>query len=202
MPAVIGEAASVENKFQASYSVLNAWASGNWERAIKMYFKLDSFTTEAMADGSYYHDKWCEEVKKTGRLPDEFGGGPLKNPVCETRLFATISDWLELAGTPDVVDSPIIYDYKTGKGMSELYARSKQLPVYGVLCTLNNIYVEKGVILHYDQYTGKLENSYVWLTDKALQDAMNWVETYASEMHSYFLEQHLYEKFANHQKTM
>lgn len=181
--------------FRASYTILDLWQSNNWERAIKAYFKLEDFVTPAMADGREWHKKWEEHVKNTKTMPLEFGGKALINPSAEGKKVVHITDWLDLVGVIDCYDKPDIYEWKTGKQSSEVYANSKQAGTYGVLATLSGLYVEKAHIYHYDQYAKKYEMSTVWLTDKLLKDTLNWIETIAGEMHNYLTENKLYDKF-------
>lgn len=183
------------NKFRASYSVLNTWASGDWERAIKMYFKLEKFTTRAMAEGKEFHEAWEAHINKYKTLPNEFDETVLKDPKPELKLVVQIYDWLELVGVIDCLDVPAIYEFKTGKTTSEIYAVSKQPAVYGVLATMSGFVVDRAFIYHYDQYKKQTDMSQVWLTDKTLQMGINWIETLASEMHDYLVENKLYERF-------
>lgn len=183
------------NKFRASYSVLNTWESGQYERAVEMYFKLSSFTTEAMAEGKIWHKKFEEEIKKTGCLPKIFGGDKLINPRTEVKKVIEIYDWLQLVGVIDLLDSPTVIDFKTGKGSSESSAGSHQLGLYGVLCTFDKIKVTKGQIMHYDQYKKTVDTSTVWLTDRLLEDTMNWLITLSGSMHDYLNTNKLYERF-------
>ena len=80
------------NKFRASFTILNIWKSGDWERAIKAYFKLEQFVTLAMAEGREWHKKWAEESKQTKKLPAIFGGKELVNPIIEEKKVVSIYD--------------------------------------------------------------------------------------------------------------
>lgn len=182
-------------KFRASFSVLSQWADGNWERAVKSYFKLDSFTTPAMAMGKEWHEKWAEHTRQTGCLPIEFGGAKLIKPIPEIKTVVSLGDWIDLVFIIDCLDEPTIHEYKTGKQSSEAYAGSMQLGIYGVGATMQGYLVTKGIIHHYDQYTKQSDNSTVWLTDKLLDDAQNWVLTIGGEMHDYFIKNDLYARF-------
>lgn len=183
------------HKFRASYTILDMWSSGNWEMAIKQYFKLEKFITPAMADGQRWHEKWRDHVIKTKTMPIEFGGKPLVNPVVEEKRVVEVAEWLDLVGIIDCLDGSTIYDWKTGKTTSESYAGSKQIGIYGIIANLKGIYVDKGEIHHYDQYTKKADMSIVWITPELLDDTYNWLITISSEMHSYFEKNELYEKF-------
>lgn len=184
-----------KNKFRASFSVLNTWASGDWERAIKYYFHLEKFTSPAMAEGQKYHEQWAEEIKKTNCMPKVFGGMPLTNPEVEKYERVELAPWLDLSGKIDLLDNGVVYDWKTGKASSECSASSQQIGVYGVLCTYSGKYVNKGEIHHYDQYIKKVDISSVWITDKLLDNSLNWIITLSGEMQNYILENKLYERF-------
>jgi hypothetical protein len=182
-------------KFRASYSLLKVWESGDYERAVKSYFRLEDFTTPAMAEGKAQHEKWAAEIEANKKLPQVFGGKVLKNPIIEKYTKVSIKDWLELSGKLDCLDEDTVYEFKTGKQSSEVYASDKQVGVYGVLCTLSRVMVRKGEIYHYDQYRRQADMSISWITDKMLKDSLDWIETLSSEIHNYFLENDLYSKF-------
>jgi hypothetical protein len=182
--------------FRASYSVLEVWDSGNWERAIEMYFKLKKFETREMADGKKWHDDWRDHTNSTKCLPVQFGNTPLVNPICELKKVVKLADWLDLVGVIDCLDAPTIHEYKTGVQSSETYANSKQGAVYGVLATYSDIFVDRVDIHHFNQYSQKSDFSRVWLTDAVLKYGLNWIETVASEMYDYFTKNNLFERFA------
>jgi len=182
-------------RFRASYSTLSTWASGDWEKAIKMYFKLETFTSLAMEEGKAFHKMWAFHIEKNKSTPPELGNIKLINPVTEIKKTVNIHDWLDLVGVIDCYDKPIIYEWKTGKKSSESYASSQQAGVYGVLATLSGLYVDQAKIYRYDQHVKKSDVSTVWITDQVLKDSMNWIETLSSEIHNYFTENKLYEKY-------
>lgn len=189
------------NKFRASYTILDQWNSGNWEMAVKMYFKLDKFVTPQMQEGREWHEKWAKHILATKTMPVEFGGAPLKNPEVEQKTVVTLDEWLDLVGIIDCYDMPIIKEWKTGKQSSEVYAGSMQGGIYAVLGTFSKRYVEKVEIYHYDQYSKKTDMSIVWVTDELLKATHNWIITTAGEMHNYFMENDLYNKFGRNLPT-
>ena len=184
-----------EIKFRASYTVLSLWASGNWERAIKQYFKLEKFTTPQMADGLKYHKDWCQYISQNKKLPLEFGGKELANPICEQKKVVSLAPWLDLVYIIDCYDKPVLHEFKTGKQSSESYASSMQLPIYAVGATYSGLLVEKAEIYHYDQYLKKCDMSVVWITDKVMNDAYNYILTLSGEMQNYLLVNGLYQRF-------
>lgn len=182
--------------FRASYSVLSVWESGDWQRAIKMYFKLDTFTTPAMADGRDWHKKWENETKETGCLPEVFGKTKLNNPTPEQKLVVKLADWLDLVGVIDCNENgDVLYEYKSGVQTSEHYAGTKQHGVYALLARLAGFNPKLIKIYHYNQYTKKKDVSLVWVTDELVEQAREWVETLAGQMHDYYLTNKLYERF-------
>jgi len=182
-------------KFRASFSVLTQWAGGNWEQAIKQYFKLEKFLTPQMAEGRDWHEKWAKHIEATKTLPIEFGGKALTVPVAERKTVVQLDDWLELVGVIDCFDKPVVYEWKTGKASSESYAGTKQGGIYAMLATMSGFYTERIEIHHYDQYTKKSDMSIIWVTPELMDDAHNWITTLSAEMHTYFQTNGLYERF-------
>lgn len=184
-------------RIKVSYSILNAWAQGKHEDAIRYFFKLETVTSPAMLAGRDWHKKWEDEIGRTKKLPELFGGKPLVNPSPEQYIRVDVNEWLTLSGKIDCYDKPTIYEFKTGRQTSEDIVRSKQVGVYGVLATLNKQYVERAEIYCYNQHlqTDALSMSIVHITDKVLQDSLNWVETLASEMKEYIEKNDLYSKY-------
>ena len=185
-------------KIKVSYTILNAWAQGRYEDAIKYFFRLDVIQTPAMLEGQKYHKAWEEEIKKTKKLPEVFGAKQLINPSPEQYIKVNINDWLILSGKIDCYDKPTIYEFKTGIQTSEDVARSKQPGVYAVLSTLNKQYADRAEIHCFNQ---KVKNdnksmSIVYLTDKVLEDALNWIETLSGEIRNYLEQNKLFEKYS------
>ena len=71
------------NKFRASYSILNTWASGDTDKAVQFYFGLETVKTPQMAAGTFYHQLWANTITKTKKTPTIFGNKELKNPEVE-----------------------------------------------------------------------------------------------------------------------
>lgn len=181
--------------FRASFSILSTWESGDWERAIKMYFKLDTFCTPAMAAGKDLHKEWENETAHTKCLPKVLGGAKLKNPILEHKIVYKMADWLNLVGVIDCNDGDTIYEYKSGVQSSESYASGKQHGVYALLARSAGYDPKLIKIYHYNQYTKKKDISLIWVTDKLVEEAREWVETLAGQMHDYYLTNKIYERF-------
>jgi len=177
--------------FRASYSTLRLWEQGRWQQAINAYFKLQPYTNKYIEYGIKKHKEWADEIEKTGNFPKIFGTKKLKDPKVEIKLEKQLSDWLELVGVIDLYDDEIIYDWKTGQTSSSTYANGFQPKVYQILFPK----AKRAELHHYNQYNKKVDMSILHLTDKTLEDGINWVVTIGSEMFSYFNENQLYERF-------
>lgn len=186
-----------EPVFRASYSVLSMWKSGRYEDAVAMYFKLDSFENEAMRQGKMFHDAWQKETDETGCLPAVFGGTKLKNPQTELKIVHHLEPWLDLVGVIDCLDCPTVNEYKTGVISAANYANTPQGGIYALLAILSGYLVERLDYHVYNQYTKKAEMASVWVSDKMLEEAMEFVKTYAADMHAYLLENDLYAQLGN-----
>jgi hypothetical protein len=186
------------NKLRASYTYLSLWSNNQWEQAIKAYFKLDRYISREMAEGSDYHDQWQKHVEATKRLPDVFGGTPLTSPRCEEKMVIPVYDWLDLVIKPDLIDAPIIHEFKTGVAESDEYARSRQGALYAIGLTFLKVPVKYIDIHQYNQYSKKATFSRVVVTKKMLTEGLEWVEKVGREMFDYFVEQDLWGTYGNH----
>jgi len=175
--------------FEASYSTLSAWERGDWDRAIKMYFGLETEVTEAMKQGKIWHKKFEEETIKTGCCPIIFGGQKLPSSFkTEIRFEKPVAEWLQLNGVIDLQFNKTIVDYKTG--VSSASGHQKQLGIYQLAVPEAKV----GVIKHFNQYNRKTESVYYHLTPKTMKTAYNWLITNASEMYQYLEENNIYQK--------
>jgi len=120
--------------FRASYSTLSAWARGDYDLALGMYFKTTSFDTEAMALGRALHDEWEREIKASAHMPQVFGGKPLP-PGFRVEVFAhrMLAPWLQLRGKLDLRLPVVGFDWKSGTTPSTQWANGMQHKVYQVL---------------------------------------------------------------------
>jgi hypothetical protein len=184
-----------QHKLRASYTYLHLWSSGQWEEAIKAYFKIDKYVSREMAEGLDYHKEWEEHIKKTKTMPAVFGGEKMSNPVCEGKLVIPVYDWLDLVVIPDCIDLPVIKEFKTGISESSDYARTYQPAIYAIGMVLLKRPVRYVDIHQYNQYSKKATFSRVVVTEKLLKDGLNFIETVGGEMHTYFMEQGLYDRY-------
>src|SRR3990167_5084639 len=167
-------------KIKVSYTILNAWAQGKYEDAIRYFFRLEVVQTPAMKAGQEYHERWEQEIQRTKKLPEIFGAKQLIKPSPEQYLKVEINDWLLLSGKIDCYDKPTLYEFKTGYQNSEDIARTKQPGVYAVLSTLAGQFADRCEIHCFNQHLQAPDNksmSLVYLSDKMLTEALNWVET-------------------------
>lgn len=184
------------NKFRASFSVLEQWSQGHYDRATTMYFKLVDFTNEYIEAGRNFHEDWEKEVSKTKAYPKVFGGKKIEGEFkTEYKIERQLDDWLELVGVIDLWQpkEKLIIDWKSGTVPSTQYSRGFQTKVYQVLLPE----AKRAEIHHFNQYNHKTDMSIIHLTDKTLTEGLDWVLTFSSEMYAYLVDNKLYERFAN-----
>lgn len=176
---------------RVSFSMLDAWDKGDWDRALAPFTGVEIEPTEPMQDGVRLHEEWEAETKKTGRLPAVFGGRKLDSPEVEGRTKRVITlpapyDWIQLVGVLDLkhIENglPTIEDYKrsTAKSSSE-FANSFQHKTYQILYPEG----KKFVYRVYNPITKEVTVSIVHLTKESLKEGIEFVITNASDMRQY-----------------
>lgn len=185
----------MKHTFRASFSILNLWANGRKEDAIKSYFKLPRFVTKEMEDGINYHRQWSDEIKRTSALPKVFGGLPIGKFETEIKHVIPITDWCDFVFVPDLVHVSVLTDFKTGTGATGEYLDSQQLPVYALMLAKEGVIVDRGVIRKYNQYEKKVEVGFVWLTPARLADAKKWLIENITSMSDYFDDNQIWDKY-------
>lgn len=183
----------MKNKFRASYSTLSTWARGDIDRAIEGYFKLSTFTTPQMEMGKKFHKEWELEIKKTNCMPKVFGSRQIREFKTERKIVRQVTDWMELVGVVDLsINSELLIDFKTGKTPSSAYTNSFQHNLYQILIPT----AKRFEYHHWDQYKKKADMSMIHLSEKTLDAGLNYLLTYGAEMHSYLIENRLYERYS------
>lgn len=181
--------------FRASFSILRLWDDGNWQDAIKAYFKKEMIVTPAMKAGLALHKEWEQHIKENLALPPCFAGKdpkPMEYPDCELKLTAEVEDWLTFSGVIDCLEQPIIHEFKSGATELSVWMRTMQAPCYGFLAEANGKVVNQAHIHHYNQYTKRSSMGIIWLTPELKEKAREWIVTNASEMHNYIIENNLW----------
>jgi hypothetical protein len=184
--------------FRASYSTLAAWARGDYDLALGMYFKTTDFDTEAMALGRALHEEWEREIKASNNMPAVFGGKPIPGEY-KAEVFARkqLAPWLELRGMLDLMvpEWAAGFDWKSGTTPSSAWANSMQHKVYQVLYPQLKRF-EYHAFNPYAKASEAVTVSIVHLDEQTKEDGVEWVVTYASEMKNYIEQNNLEAQFA------
>lgn len=168
--------------YRFSFSVLYPWSNGQYEEALNRYLKIGEIETPQMREGKLLHEQWRTETEKTGKLPTVFGDVELQNPECEVKMECMIDEWIQFVGVIDLLEKHRITDYKTGNSNSLSYISTPQLRCYQLLCVENGYVPTEAYIRHWNQYTKTVTNSKMYLSQYTLENARDWIITYASEM--------------------
>lgn len=177
-------------QIRLSYSIINSWLQGDFDRALGMLFYKPIEPTPAMIEGRKLHEEWEAEGRKTGRMPEVFGPVKLINPLFEreTKRERQLNDWLTVAGRLDTLedDGKLGKDYKTGTTPATTYANGKQHKVYKVLYPL----MERFEYHCFNQYLpkdhpDKVTMSIVHLSDTMLEEGVEIILTVGSDIRAY-----------------
>lgn len=188
---------------RVSYSILNAWASGDFERALAMYFHEPTGTTRAMELGKKAHQQWEKEVLKTGAMPAIFGGEKLEekhSAELRTKREIMLNDWLQLVGVLDLMSPTVGRDFKRSKASATVWANGKQHKVYQILYpTLKRFEYHCWNPYAVDP-RDEVTMAICHLTDKTLEEGVNFVLTYGSELRDYLEKNNLIAKEKSYAK--
>jgi len=168
--------------FRCSFSILDPWSKGNYDEALRRYWRVEIQPTQAMIDGKLLHERWQSETQATGCLPKVFGGTKLVKPETERKMDCVIDDWIQFVGVIDLIDENEIYEYKTGRAGASAYASSWQFRCYQLLGELNGYKPHTAHVLFYNQHIQKVERGKIYLQNS--KPAEEWIRTFASEMKS------------------
>lgn len=184
-------------KFRVSFSILNSFSKGYEEDAVAMYFKLPREENIYMKEGKKFHKSWENYINKNKRLHPQLSSTTkvLKNPICELKLEMDINDQIQFVGVIDCLDTPIVYEFKSGIKHSSNYATSKQIDVYALLLEEHGYKVDKGIYCHFDQYKKEIDNSIIWITDKRKELAKKWLIDQATKFYQYLVNNDLFDKY-------
>lgn len=181
------------NKIRLSYTFMEMWRRGKIKEAIDMYYHRNQIEpTPQMIAGKQLHEELEASVKNTKAWPTRFSSIKLNNPISEVIKVVDYNDEFLLKGVIDIVDSPTIYEFKTGLATSDKYAREYQVPIYFLLCELAEIECEKAIIVHHNQYTGINDVSLVWNGKRQIERARNYIDSIGSDIYNYFESQSLW----------
>lgn len=184
--------------FRVSFSILDPLSKGRIDEAVNRYLKIEIEPSQAMIEGKLLHEQWQAEVNETKCLPKVFGGLQLKKPETELKITMVIDGWIEFVGVIDLIDQNTIYEYKTGRSGINSYANSWQPKCYQALAEANGFKVNEAFIYYFNQHKQQVSKGKIYLTEKTKEDAIEWIRTYASELHE-ALEN--YDKLAGNQLT-
>ncbi len=182
---------------RVSYSILKAWANGDWDRAVAPFVGGEVEATPEMEEGKRLHNRWERETRKTRKTPAVFGGEELLGQKMEfdTKRVVQLNDWLTLSGLLDRMDQPAWLklgmrgtDYKRSKKNAVYWANSEQGSVYQILYPelrvfefqCFNPYLKEGD-------PDKVTMAICHLTDKTLEFGIEWVLTNASGLYDYLV---------------
>lgn len=186
-------------KLRLSYTILNLWQRGLRDKAIETIFKLEEEPSQAIFEGKAIDELLNEKIIKEKKLPSFFSDLPLKNPIPQLKL-ETDYGMFTIVGVLDCYDEGTIYEFKTGKIPSNVYAQGNQIAVYTFLATRNLYPVERIYVFRYDQSSDKSDATMVWFSQSLIERAEEFIIRNGNELYRYLEENNLLDSAIEFQK--
>lgn len=181
-------------KIRASYSLLSTWAQGNIEEALLQYFHFPRETPERYREGRKLDMYAQDYVDDYGKLPPEWGGIKLKKPKTQVKIITPYNRMCDLVTIFDILDTPDLWELKSGKTSAKAYAGTLQVPLYLLQCKLAEIPVKKAIISRYNQNNGQVDKAIVLPTSKVIERARNYLDSIVPEIYKYFEDNDLFSR--------
>lgn len=189
-------------KLRVSYTLLTLVRRGQWEQAVNFYLHRAPITSQAMEEGVMWDKKVTEWVDLYKKLPDEFGGDTLLNPLPQEKIVVPFNEMCDLVIVPDIIDSPILWENKTGIKDSADYSSDFQIPMYFLGLDLAKINVDRAIINHYNQHTDTLDRTLVWKSPQEIERGRNFINTLVPEIFNYFQDNGIFEMALDKEKSL
>jgi hypothetical protein len=174
-----------------SYTFLSLWSKGRIDEALGAYFHSGLPPTQQQLDGLAHHKKWEEEIIQKKKLHIGKSIYTFSRPCCEYRITVPYSEDFTLTGILDCLDVEAVYEFKSGTKSSLEYAETHQLPFYFLLCELSGLEVDRGLLIHYNQYEDTSDLTIVRNTRRQIEKARNLIDTIGGEAREYFIQHKL-----------
>lgn len=178
-------------KLRISYSLLSAWERGRPDEVVNTYFHINNVKTPQLEYGEKFHEDMKDHITKMNSFPDWFFDFKLTVPEPEKKIIVPYNELFDISAQLDLIDMGTIYEYKTGVQSSGDWSRKNQLDIYFLACELAKIKVDKAFLLHWNQYDKSKDYTLIWNSPKKVENARNWIDSVAPEIHSFFHAQGL-----------
>lgn len=168
---------------------MQAWARHEYDDAISYYLGKRIPPSPAMELGDLKHKEWAAHIERTKTIPDELGGGKLRDPIIEQFFGVTLpfSDkyQIHVISRIDLFDQSVIRDWKCGKSKPSTHLsadRATQLDMYQLTLEANGHKPTEGRIVCFNPYTRKVETGIQYLNEQTKERALNFIMTIGGEM--------------------
>ena len=178
-------------KLRLSYSLLNRWGMGDIDGAVQTYFHMDTTPTPQMIEGRKLHEEIAKHIDDNKSFPSWFFDFELKKPETEKEVITSYNEMFDLKCIIDLLDLPLLFEFKTGVTDSLGWSRTDQIPLYFLICELAGIDVSSAFLIRHNQYAKNSDfcvvHNHIGLRDHA----RNVCDSIGPEIHTFFTEQGL-----------
>ncbi len=178
-------------KLRLSYSLLQAFKSGNMERVINTYLRIPVEISPQMQRGIDFDLATRMYIRDYKRLPPELGGRKLISPVSDQKDLKFVVEYSEdinLSFELDTYDNPTIYEFKCSSAKdSSTWSNTGQLDFYFLGTELVGMPVKKAELFRFDPITKRFDSSLIWKVPRRLNRAEEQIKKYGYQIKE-FLE--------------
>lgn len=178
-------------KIKVSWTILNLWATGKRDEAIKVLAGIELPKNEYMIEGSRIHD--IISSKKLKLIPEISDQAIYEDIRPEDHSWVNyfrveIFPWLDLSMVVDVLDAPRIIDWKASSKRSTEHNKM-QIYLYALGAELKTgKKITEGIFGTVKDYEGAIiceDYSIFKINDAKKELAKNYVESIGSEIYSF-----------------
>ena len=179
-------------KLRLSYSLLNIWGRGDVDGAVQTYFHLNKPATRQMKEGRRIHKDIADHVEKFNTFPEWLNFKyDLALPESEKEVVAEYNEMFDLKGFFDCYDTvdKTVFEYKSGVSDSLEWARTDQLPFYFLIAELLGLEIDRGILIHFNQYTESTDFCIVHNSSSKRERARNLIDSEGPSIYDFFDKQ-------------
>lgn len=169
---------------RVSYTLINLWEQGKRDEMVAYYMGVKKEPTAPMQKGKDYDSYITDFVQANSRLPDSLGGILLDSPINQVKMeYVDAKNDIKFVFVPDLIDSKILYEFKTGTTDLNQYLYSMQIPSYLYLLDKVGIEIDRAYLINEKQGWYLISNN-----DEIKEKARCWLYDYAIDIREWFIE--------------
>jgi hypothetical protein len=144
-----------------------------------------------MVEGRKIHEEIADYIQTYNSFPDYLIDKELKLPMTEKEIVVRYNDVFDFKCIIDCLDTPFMYEFKTGVSDSLEWARTKQIPLYLMALDMAKIKVESAYLIHYNQHTKESDYTIIHNNKTIRDEGRNVLDSVGPEILEFFTKEGL-----------